>query len=62
MFDEKKGPICKSHGISKSIFDRVAKFQTNFQKMQKTHCPSNERIILWPIFVFTKGDFMKDTF
>ena len=32
MFDEKNGPICKSQRISKSIFDRVAKFQRNFQK------------------------------
>ena len=32
MFDEKNGPICKSERISKSIFDRVAKFQRNVQK------------------------------
>ena len=63
MFDEKNGPICKSQRISKSIIDRVAKFQRNVKKMQKI--PVHQvriGIILRSIFVFLKGEFMKDTF
>ena len=53
MFDEKKGPICKSQRVSKSIFDRAAKFQRNFQKQD---------YFLAYFCFFTIGDFKKDTF
>ena len=52
MFDEKKDQYVKVKG-----FQRVALIgQLNFKEMFKN------RIILWPIFVFTKGDFIEDTF